>query len=245
MQPFLNYEIIAPKNNNGKQKTVLFLHGWGGSTSSFFYIQKQLSNYKTINLDFYGFGKSSELAYPYDTYLYALSIYELLLKLNETTVTIVSHSFGGRIAILLSSIFNIKVEKLILISSAGIKPRRFLGYYLKVYLYKFCKFLVNKKIVSKKLLKLFGSSDYKQLNNIMKATLIKVVNQNLRQYLKLINSPTLIVWGLKDKITPYYMAKILHKQIKNSTLLVYKKSGHFCYLENLNKFCNTLQTYLD
>lgn len=248
MLPCMNYISTKLNDNefNNKNKTVLFLHGWGGSTNSFLYVQKQLStNYNTINVDFLGFGKSSQPDVAYDTFLYALSIYELLVKLNVNQVSIVAHSFGGRVAILLASVFNIKVENLILISSAGIKPKRRFMYHVKVKAYKFFKFLVKKKLLKPDILKFFGSKDYKQLNVIMKQTFINVVNQDLKVFLPYIKSNTLIVWGSKDKVTPLHFAKVFHKNILHSRLLVYKKASHFCYLENLLEFCCTVKLFLE
>lgn len=248
MLPCMNYISTKVNDNefNNENKTVLFLHGWGGSTNSFLYVQKQLSaNYNTINVDLLGFGKSSQPSIPYDTFLYALSIYELLVKLKVTTVSIVAHSFGGRVAILLSSVFNIKVENLILINSAGIIPKRTLMYYVKIKLYKIFKFLVKKKILKPNVLKHFGSKDYKQLNVIMKQTFINVVNQDLQQFLPYIKSNTLIVWGAKDKVTPMRFANIFNKNILHSRLIVYKNASHFCYLEHLLEFCCTVKLFLE
>ena len=248
MNSCINYVFteVEDKNINTNNKTVLFLHGWGGNLNSFFPVQKSfIKKYNTLNLDFPGFGKSKEPNIPFDTYMYALSVYEILKKLNISEIIIIAHSFGGRIAILLSSIFHIKVTNLILISSAGIKPRRSLWYYFKVYTYKLFKFLVKKNIISHKFLKFFGSKDYKQLSKTMKQTFVNVVNQDLKMYLRLISAKCLIVWGKKDDTTPLYFAKILHREINRSKLLVYKKSGHFCYLENKIDFCIQAEKFIN
>lgn len=243
----LNFKTtnVINEDNKNNVKTVLFLHGWGGSINSFLFVQKKLSDkVNTINLDFFGFGSSDQPSHIYDTYLYALSVYELLVSNNIKTVSIVAHSFGGRVAILLCSLFDIKVEKLVLVSSAGLKPKRGMGYYTKVYVYKSIKWLVKKGWLNKKMLEHFGSLDYKQLSPIMKQTFIKIVNQNLKCYLKFIEAKTLIVWGQNDKTTPLYMAKVLHKNIKQNELLVYKNCGHFCYLENINNFCDKVLEFV-
>lgn len=242
----LNYVITQTKNDNIKNdKTVLFLHGWGGSIHSFLFCQNYIKQYtNTLNVDFYGFGKSDEPNKKYDTYLYALSIYELLKDKNIHKVCIVAHSFGGRVAILLSTIFDIEVESLVLVNSAGVKPKRSIFYYFKIYTYKAVKWLVKHKLIKSKVLKHFGSSDYKHLSNIMKQSFVTIVNQDLTQYLKSIKAKTLIVWGDKDKITPMHMAKTLKHNIIDSTMIIYKNSGHFSYLENYHSFCHTIIKFL-
>ncbi len=246
MKDKINYILHKNHSSNKENEAVLFLHGWGGSTNSFLYVQNVLNPYyNTLNVDFYGFGKSNEPSVYYDTYLYALSIYELLVELNISTIYIISHSFGGRVAILLSSIFHINVKKLILINSAGLKGGKNVSYYLKVYLYKLCKRLVHKKLLSQKILSHFGSSDYKLLSVEMRQTFVNVVNQDLKQYLPLINSQTLIFWGDKDKVTPISFARILKSSILNSKLIIFKGAGHFSYLDNINEFCQRTIKFLD
>ena len=105
----INYKIFG----KGK-KFVLFLHGWGGSTNSFLSVAQKISNDKKVILvDFYGFGKSAFPNKIMDTYEYAVAIYLLLKNKGIDEVDIVSHSFGGRVAIILSSVFNIKVNKIL------------------------------------------------------------------------------------------------------------------------------------
>ena len=50
---------------------------------------------------------------------------------------LIGHSFGGRVGILYAS--RNRVGKLVLVDAAGVKPRRSLKYYLKVYRFKAMK----------------------------------------------------------------------------------------------------------
>lgn len=227
------------------ESCVLFLHGWGGSINSFFNVAETISkNHKTILVDFYGFGKSKYPNVKLDSYNYAMQLFLFLQAKGIKKLSIVAHSFGGRVAIILASLFDIEIEKLVLVDSAGLKPRRGLSYYYKVFKYKFCKFLVKRKIFNSKNLLKYGSDEYKKLDNFQKQAYVKIVNQNLKYLLNKIESKTLLVWGELDKSTPMYMAKSLNKNIKNSRLYIYKNSGHFCYLENYLNFVHLLQSYL-
>lgn len=240
MQNALNINYVIKGNGDN---TILFLHGWEGSTKSFSYVQNEFAAFcKTVNIDFLGFGKSDSLIYPFDVYDYAFSVYELICKLKLNNITIVSHSFGGRVAIILSSIFKVNIVNLVLVDSAGLKPKFNLATKIKVLKFKLAKKLVKNKILNSRVLNKFGSADYKKLKPIMKKSFTKIVNQDLTYLLPKISCSTLIVWGKKDKSTPFYMAKILNKKINKSKLIVYKNAGHFSYLENLNAFCFTLST---
>ena len=224
---------------------VLFLHGWGGSTNSFFNVAEKLSkNKKIILVDLYGFGESKYPEIVLDIYEYALQIYLMLKRKKITSLSIVAHSFGGRIAMLLASMFDLNIENLVLIDSAGIRPKHGIVYRLKVLRYKIAKIRALKKGKSKTKLSKYGSDEYKKLNEVQKAGYVKIVNQDLTFVLKNIRSKTLLVWGSKDKSTPMYMAKIIQKNIQGSRLYVYLDSGHFCYLENYLNFVNLLKVFL-
>jgi len=150
---------------------------------------------------------------------------------------IIGHSFGGRIIITLTGYFNIELDKIILISSAGIKPKKTILQKLKQRLYKMLKkisILFPKKYRNKylkKLINIFGSSDYKVLAPLLQRTFIKIVNEDLTKYLSNIKEETLIIWGENDNSTPINDAYKINKLIKNSGLVKIKNTGHFCYLE--------------
>lgn len=217
---------------------ILFLHGWGGSTKSFEFLSRD----GDILIDFPPFGKSQEpkIEYSLDDYV---NIVLLVLKTEKVEkVNIVAHSFGGRVAIELASKYNV-VNKMLLTSSAGLKPKFCVKKYLCQIRYKHIKEKVQKGTLDKSALDSFGSKDYKNLSPIMKKTFVKIVNYYQNDMLKNIKCDTLLVWGRFDKETPLYMAKTLKRHIKNSELIVYP-SGHFCYLENSFAFGQIINNFL-
>ena len=225
----LNYSYYKNKN---KTKALLFLHGFGGTIESFSALEQALQPYyHTINLSLPGFFCNGEVPNNFTIYDYAKLIFNFLNELNIKKVCIISHSFGGRIAIILASMYSEMVEKLVLIDSAGIKPRFSIFTYIKIKYFKLLKLLINFKIIKKNFLNKFCSSDYKNLSNNEKQVFNNIIKEDLSYLLKNIKIPTLIIWGKRDKSTPYYMAKKLKKSINYSRLILYKKAGHFCYLE--------------
>ncbi|MBR2468306.1 MAG: alpha/beta hydrolase [Clostridia bacterium] len=223
----INYKYYG----KGKE-TVLFLHGWGANLNSFNFFCENLKNeYKILQIDFVGHGDSEKLSYPFFVFDYAVEVFKILKKENVDRLNIVCHSFGFRVAIMLIKFFDITVEKLFVSGGAGVKPRFNIFTKLKIYSYKFKKFLNNKGLCCFDILNK-GSSDYQKLNNIEKESFRNIVNYNQSKYLKFIKAKTILLWGNKDKETPLYMAKFIKKKIKNSKLVVLKNTGHFCFLEN-------------
>lgn len=236
---------INYKKYGNKDETVLFLHGWGANLNSFnFFCQNLKSDYCCVLVDFPGFGESEKLTAELSVFDYACEIHKLIKQLNLNKIIIVCHSFGARVAILLSTVFYCDISKLIIIDGAGIKPKFNLITSFKVLKYKLCKFL-NKTKLFKLNLSAFGSLDYKKLNLTERKTFINVVNFNEVKYLKKIKIKTLILWGEQDKETKLYMAKIFKKKIKNSTLKVFSGCGHFCFLDKPNLVLYEIKAFLN
>ncbi|QCX34582.1 alpha/beta hydrolase [Caloramator sp. E03] len=228
--------------NEGSGKKIILLHGWGGNADSFLPVFNHLkSKFEVYAIDFPGFGRSSPPDRPFDVTDYMNILYKLFKKLKIEKASLVGHSFGGRVSILFSAVHPECVEKVVLVDSAGIIPKRTLKYYYRVYKFKLLKkiyLLFSKGDKEEKLerfYKKYGSKDYRESGN-MRQTFVKVVNQNLRPYLKDIKAPTLLIWGEEDKDTPLYFGKIMEKEIPDAGLVVFKGAGHFSYLDKLSDF---------
>ena len=140
-----NLNISFLDNEKEKSKVILFLHGWAADKYNLSSIYNYLLNsYRIITIDLPGFGQSDRPKETVGTYEYSEIIYKFMTNLDIKKVSIVGHSFGGKIALLLSYNYPELIERLILIDSSGIKPKRGLLWYLKVFSFKFLKFLTTK-----------------------------------------------------------------------------------------------------
>lgn len=229
-----NTKIFVQKIGNQNAPTLVFLHGWGCDGTIFLPLVNWLKeNYYCVLIDFPPFGKSETPngAWRLDDYV------EIVQKATKQrqVFCLIGHSFGGRVAIRIASCYN-KVSKLVLVGSAGLPPRRGIGYYSKIWFYKlFKKFLNSQK---------HGSQDYKNLPQQMKKTFVNIVNTNQTKECKNIKIPTLIIHGQKDNQTPLWMAKKFCKLIENSKLKIYQNAGHYCFLENQEQFFDDIVLFL-
>ncbi len=237
---------------SGEGRDLVLLHGWGGSIASFAPVHQHYQQYfRTYSLDWPGFGKSNEPDEPWGVEDYAEMFCEWMRALKIQNPIVMAHSFGGRVVIYSAGKMKYNFHKIILIDSAGIKPKRSLKYYLKVYIYKLIKKLVYLPGCKQLLLKKFeqyrkraGSSDYRNASENMKKVFIKVVNQDLKKYLSYIHMPTLLIWGGNDTATPLGDAQIMEKLIPDAGLVVFKNAGHFSYLEEFNRFICVADNFL-
>ena len=226
------YKFIDRKS----EAVNIFLHGWGSDHKALLFC-KDLTKGSCLFVDFPPFGQSDKRPVDWNIFTYANMLIALCRSLNIKKYNLVGHSFGGRIAIILAVLCKDEVKSLVLVDSAGVKPRRSLSYYIKVGTYKIKKKL--KLDVSN-----YGSCDYLALDKNMRKVFNSVVNTHLDEFLPYIKCDSLIIFGKQDKTTPIYMAKRLHKKIKNSSLIVLEDAGHFCFVDRKLEFSENLKNFL-
>lgn len=229
------------------KRFIVFLHGWGADLNSFLWLKDLfVDDYSLIFLDFPGFGISGVPQNSMCVSDYVFDLKKLLDEFEIDELTFVAHSFGGRVAIKFLFYYQgiYKKVKLCLVDSAGILPRRNLIYKLKVAKFKRLKKKAETNSCVRERLNDYGSSDYKVLCPIMKQTFVRVVNEDLSEYAKFLNCKTIIVWGQKDKETKLYMARVLHKLIRDSKLFILKGVGHFSFIEKKEEFAIILDTFM-
>ena len=74
--------------------------------------------------------------------------------------------------------------------------------------------------------------------------LAMTVNKDLRQYMRKIKTPTLLLYGRNDYITKVSLGKRINKIIKPSTLIILEECGHFPFVDRFNYFILVLRSYL-
>jgi pimeloyl-ACP methyl ester carboxylesterase len=222
---------------NGSGKTIILLHGWGCDHAIFQNIATLLlKDYEVCTLDLPGFGKSEAPKTCWDTNDYSNFIKDFIKKENITNPILIGHSFGGKIAISYAS--QNPVEKLILVGSAGIKPKRNIKYRASVLWFKLFKKLTKLLLSQKQAGRIIenkrknsGSADYRNARGIMRDILVKVVNEDLQHLMPRVKAPALLIWGDKDTATPVRDAQLMQKLIPDAGLVTMKDTGHYCFLE--------------
>lgn len=240
----LNYTV------SGQGPDMILMHGWGCQASTLASIEKVASETHTVyNIDFPGFGSSQEPPTVWGVEDYARMLREFIEKTGIKNPVLLGHSFGGRVAIVYASQY--PVDKLILVDAAGVKPRRSLKYYLKVYSFKTMKRLAPLVLGKKKAAEYIerqrakrGSSDYSTSSPMMRAVMSRVVNEDLRHLMPKIKAPTLLVWGENDTATPMRDAHIMEKLIPGAGLVSFPGCGHYSFLDNPVQFAAVLRSFL-
>ncbi len=233
----ISYEILGTKN----KKTILILHGWKNSLKNWEEVGKKLAiKNKVVLIDLPGMGNSSLPKETFDTYDYAKLVNKFIEKLNLKNITLLGHSFGGKIGIIVAS-KNSVINKLILVDNSGIKQKTLLKF-IKTAFYKIAKIFLPKKITMK-IANYISSEDYKNAGDLL-PIFKQIVTEDISESAKKINIPTLIIWGENDKDVPLSSAKKLKNLIPNCTLRIVWRAGHHPHLEKPEKFIEIVEEFI-
>ncbi len=245
----INYEI------KGSGDPVLLLHGWGSNLTLFNGITNIiLKKYTAIALDLPGFGLSEEPKEPWSVDNYVDFVLKFIDFLDLKNIILLGHSFGCRIIIKMMSRNGLlfSVPKIILTGGAGIKPKKTVKQKVKLAAYKITKGVLSSAPVKKafpealeNLRKKNGSADYNNATPTMRATLVRVVNEDLTHLLPNISSPTLLIWGKNDTATPLSDGELMEKLIPGSGLVKIDNAGHYSFLEQPYIFGKVISSFLE
>lgn len=237
----------------GSGRPLVLMHGWGCTLETVRSVAAIASKTHTVyNMDMPGFGKSPEPLEVWGVKDYARLTERFMAHEGIEGAVLAGHSFGGRIAIVLGASARVAPDALVLIDAAGVKPRRGIGYYRKVYSFKIAKrmallFLGKERggaLVGKWRGKR-GSADYANSSARMRAIMSRVVNEDLKCMMPEVKSPqTLLIWGENDTATPISDARVMENLIPHSALVAFEGCGHYSFLDNPGLFAAVLGSFL-
>lgn len=236
----------------GAGEPVLLLHGWGLRGKLWARVMDDLNaSFDLIAPDFPGFGSTESPPVPWGVSDYMNWLIALMDEQGIQRASVIGHSFGGRVAIKLAALHPERVQKLVLTDAAGIRPRRTLTYYYNVRLFKATRWLAKQPLAPARLrawaaarVANKGSADYLAASGTVRGSFVRIVNEDLRQYLPRIQAPTLLIWGERDKETPLADAQLMERLIPDAGLVVFQGAGHMAYFEQATRFSVIVKTFL-
>lgn len=232
---------------------IIILHGWGSSPQKWEKVKSELikKNFKVIIPYLPGFNPKDPIKSPWSINDYTKWFNQYLNQKKLKKIILIGHSNGGRIASYFTSQFPERVEKLILIASAGLPPKN----KIKIIFFKFIskigkiffQLIPSKKIyqfAQKTLYFIAREKDYLNANPVMKKTLINMTTIDLTEVFTKIKTPTLIIWGENDRETPLWMGKKINQLIKKSKLEIIKDGNHSLHISQPKKLVSVILKYI-
>ena len=255
----------------GKGAPVLLIHGFGASTYTWRHVAPELAKtHRVIAVDLKGFGQSDK---PFDSRYSVFDQAELLAQLivdkDLRDLTLVGHSFGGGIALLLALEANERLEgritKLVLLDSIAY-PQNIPVFFrlLDVPLVsRLGVSMIPPSVQTRVALRIAYFDDSKIDQDEVDAyaaplrtaagkhAIIYSARQivpdglaEISERYKTIELPTLILWCDHDRIVPLEVGLKLRRTLPNSTLRLVEDCGHMPQEEQPESTLKLLQGFL-
>jgi len=234
-------------------KHIVFLHGWGQSIASW---QNNLpfferNGFTCTAIKLPGFDLPDPPSYwgvPEYVAFVEQELLSLRARYGAVKLMVVGHSFGGRLAIYMASTKPEYISALVLTGAAGIGTKPGVLKALSTNASALLRTLETRfgklHVLRQAAIDLIGSKDYRHASPTMREVLKNVVDLDLEPYLLGIHCPTLLVWGEKDRVTPFSAANVLRKNIASSQLELIHGAAHFAHVTEFSSWNNTVYRFL-
>jgi proline-specific peptidase len=258
----------------GEGPPLVFVHGHSGRWANWLANIPHFSRtHRVIAMDLPGFGHSPMPREPITIENYGRMLDALLERLDVTAAPVVGNSMGGFAAAELAIKFPPRVERLVLVSAAGLatkylglsseffRRRSYIALARAINLYAEipdarAETLVRRPNLRRKVLEmvvrhpelLSGPLAFELIRGTGKpaaaAAAAAIMDYDYRDRVSEIACPTLVVWGRNDRVVPVSSADEYHQLIEGSRVDVFEDTGHVAMVERPARFNAALEAFL-
>lgn len=251
---------------------LVFVHGLGGSWQN--WLENLLpfaGDHRVVALDLPGFGASPLPREPISIPRYARLLDGLFERLGIDAAAVVGNSMGGLIAAETALQHPQRVERLVLVSAAGLTPTdRFNPRAFEAFkrLERGLQFASGHAAVRatemsrRRGLRRAAFSVVADAPELLPCALVAeqikgagkpgfmpaseaLLTYPIRDRLSDVACPTLVVWGTRDRLVPVKDASEYEQLIPNARKVVYARTGHVPQLERPARFNTDLRAFLE
>lgn len=222
----------------GEGEPVILVHGLSGSTRWWTRNVPALAErYRVYLVDLPGFGAMRRLRrrFVLSEAAYWLAAWMEAVGLERADV--VGHSMGGYISLRLAAQRPGTVRRLVLVAPAVLPAGKSLfGQILPLLLsvrYTTPSFL---PVVARDALRMGPVTLWRAARDLLV--------QDVREELRSVRAPTLLIWGENDTLVPPSISHLLRREIPDSRLLIMKKIGHVPMFDRPREFNAALLAFL-
>lgn len=275
-EEFVRYDAPPPKPSlhyaaHGNGRPVILLHGLGTTRYTWRHLMPAVPRgYRFFVFDLKGFGQSPK---PHDDkyalYDQANLIYDFILERGLKDLTLIGHSMGGGIALLVALKLKEKNERrlsaLILLDSVAYPQRVpfFITLLRTPILGPLAVSLLPADLQVRAILRLAYFDDAKIFEDAVDAyaaplrmpggahALVTTARQLMPRDMDAltgrygsIDVPMLLIWCREDRIVPLHVGERLHAAIPGSRLIVVDRCGHFPHEEKPEEVVPNIMQFL-
>jgi pimeloyl-ACP methyl ester carboxylesterase len=253
----------------GEGEPILFVHGLGGCWRNWLENLPHFGRtHRAIALDLPGFGDSPMPSWPIDMPAYGRLIHDFCEKLGiERVAALVGNSMGGFVSTEAVIEQPSRFERLVLVSAAGISFAEAQGRRHEARIRLFEAAIVSLAgprptwLSRPRGRQLAFGNVFHHPNRVRPELLREQIDPGIRSpgfpaaaraiggydtrdRLPEIEIPTMIVWGLRDRVVPVEAAIGYHRLIAGSRLELFERTGHVPQMERPARFNALLEDFL-
>jgi pimeloyl-ACP methyl ester carboxylesterase len=253
----------------GEGEPLLFVHGLGGCWRNWLENLPHFARtHRAIAIDLPGFGQSPMPSWPIEMSAYGRLIHDFCEKLGiDRLAALVGHSMGGLVATDAAVEQPARFERLVLAAAAGLsfadrqggRTRAELTLFestVRPLARPFASWLARprgRNVAFDALIRypnrlrpelLWETIEPSLRAPGFPAAIRAIGGYDSRDRLLEIGAPTLVVWGRNDRIVPVRDAYGYHRQISNSQMEIFERTGHMLQFERPGRFNALLDDFL-
>jgi 2-hydroxy-6-oxonona-2,4-dienedioate hydrolase len=178
-------------------------------------------------------------------------LHEFILHKGLKEVILLGNSLGGHVGLLYTKNHPEYVKGLVLTGSSGLYENNMGDGYPKRGDYDYIKkksedVFYDPKVATKEIV----DEVYESVNDRNKlvrtlALAKSAIRHNMSKELPNMNTPTAIIWGAEDRVTPPNVAEEFNQLLPDSNLYWIKKCGHAPMMEHPDQFNQILKNWFD
>lgn len=181
---------------------------------------------------------------------FAKYINEFIDHMGWNEVILLGNSLGGHIGLVTTKLFPEKIKALVITGSSGLYESAMGESYPKRGNYEYIKkkaegVFYDPAVATKEIVdEVFGVVNDR--NKLIKTLAIakSAIRHNMAKDLPKMPTPTCIIWGKQDSVTPPEVATEFHEKLPNSDLFWIDKCGHAAMMEHPDEFNKILAGWL-
>ena len=240
-----NYSYIEA----GEGTPIIILHGLMGGLSNFDAVTKYFSTkgYRVIipELPIYTMSLLKTNVKSFAKYLHDFIAFKQI-----EDVILLGNSLGGHIGLYHTKLYPTKIKALVITGSSGLYESAMGGGYTKRSDYEVIKkksqdVFYDPEVATKEIVdEVYATVNDR--NKLIKTLAIakSAIRHNMAKDLPKMQTPTCIIWGKNDNVTPPEVAKEFKTLLPDSDLFWIDKCGHAAMMEHPDEFNSLLNSWL-
>jgi pimeloyl-ACP methyl ester carboxylesterase len=245
----------------GQGAPIILLHGTGGEGARWMpQIQGLAGDFRVIAPDQIGFGQSDKPLTAYHAGVFAGFLAAFMTSIGVPKATLIGQSMGANVAMNLAVAHPQMIDRLVLVNGGSFRseppaPRVAPDYHARQIanagtlaesseylekLYYDHNFITDELVEKNLMQRLRSAFTIESMQIAAERSLGSLSEDEVRG----IKAPTLLVWGVNDKLSPPVNADKLNAVIEGSRKVLIDKAGHYPFIEHPDQFNQAVREFL-